>query len=60
MQKWCCTRCNELSAFNCFNYDEERSMNPIIIGLAIFAILALIFALNIDKFVEEENKHSDQ
>lgn len=35
-------------------------MNPIIVGLAIFAILALIFALNIEKFVEKDNKHSDR
>jgi len=34
-------------------------MNPIVIGLAIFAILALVFALNIEKFVEKD-KHSDQ
>ena len=34
-------------------------MNSIIIGLAIFAILALIFALNIEKFVEKD-EHSDQ
>jgi len=30
-------------------------MNPIVIGLAIFALLALIFALNIEKFVEKDN-----
>lgn len=29
-------------------------MNPIVIGLAIFALLALIFALNIEKFVEKD------